>query len=453
MDGFRLQTRKFHFGNGHKAALAAELYVARIPLAGGLHFSPYCPCIPVPSPHATATYESSLDDDLHRAPPGQSGDRRRRPGDAGQRGHEGRRRSRFAGWPTAKSSAVSPAPAPMPSRCWSDSRPSSRTIPSNVPRAATELAKEWRTDRALRRLEALLAVVDAKHTLLVTGTGDVIQPTDGVLGIGSGGNYAVAAARALVAHSSLSAARDRARSAGNRRRHRHLYEHATSRWRSLPCATLTPRADRRRARPPHRRPARRQAGRGDRHSQSLAAAATARRDAGRSRAQEHSDDRPDRRRQDRNRPAAGQAHRRAVHQGRSHEVHRSRLLRPRRGEHGPRAGRKRDRPGRASANARRSRPKPSGASRSGCSICSAPPPPSFDAAADGPDSPERHERTREKMRAMLAAGEMEEPQGRNHDRAKGRADDVHRHGHGAGRFRSAGHVREDPAQEHHAAAR
>ena len=80
-----------------------------------------------------------------------------------------------------------------------------KDYPSNVPRAATELAKDWRTDRALRRLEALLAVVDARHTLLVTGTGDVIQPTDGVLGIGSGGNYAVAAARALIGHSNLSA--------------------------------------------------------------------------------------------------------------------------------------------------------------------------------------------------------------------------------------------------------
>ncbi len=80
-----------------------------------------------------------------------------------------------------------------------------KDFPSNVPRAATELAKEWRTDRVLRRLEAMMAVVDARHTLLVTGNGDVIQPTDGVLGIGSGGSYAVAAARALVAHSSLSA--------------------------------------------------------------------------------------------------------------------------------------------------------------------------------------------------------------------------------------------------------
>jgi len=81
-----------------------------------------------------------------------------------------------------------------------------KDYPANVPRAATELAKEWRTDRVLRRLEALMAVVDAEHTLLVTGNGDVIQPTDGVLGIGSGGNYAVAAARALLAHSDLSAA-------------------------------------------------------------------------------------------------------------------------------------------------------------------------------------------------------------------------------------------------------
>ncbi len=81
-----------------------------------------------------------------------------------------------------------------------------KDFPGNVPRAATELAKEWRTDRALRRLEALLVVVDARSTLLIGGTGDVIQPTDGVLGIGSGGSYAVAAARALLAHSQLSAA-------------------------------------------------------------------------------------------------------------------------------------------------------------------------------------------------------------------------------------------------------
>jgi len=75
--------------------------------------------------------------------------------------------------------------------------------PGNMPRAAIELAKEWRTDRALRRLEALMAVVDSENTLLLSGTGDVIQPTDGIVGIGSGGNYALAAARALVRSSEL----------------------------------------------------------------------------------------------------------------------------------------------------------------------------------------------------------------------------------------------------------
>ncbi len=81
-----------------------------------------------------------------------------------------------------------------------------KDYPANVPRAATELAKEWRTDRALRRLEALLTCADQQHTLLISGTGDVIQPTDGIVGIGSGGNFAIAAARALVACSDLNAA-------------------------------------------------------------------------------------------------------------------------------------------------------------------------------------------------------------------------------------------------------
>jgi ATP-dependent HslUV protease, peptidase subunit HslV len=76
----------------------------------------------------------------------------------------------------------------------------------NVTRAATELAKEWRMDRALRRLEAMLIVVDRQNLLLVSGTGDVVQPTDGIVAIGSGGPYAQAAARALVAHSELGAA-------------------------------------------------------------------------------------------------------------------------------------------------------------------------------------------------------------------------------------------------------
>jgi len=75
--------------------------------------------------------------------------------------------------------------------------------PQNVKKAAVELAKQWRTDRALRRLESLLVVADKSCSLLVSGTGDVIEPTDGVLGIGSGGAYATAAARALLNHTQL----------------------------------------------------------------------------------------------------------------------------------------------------------------------------------------------------------------------------------------------------------
>ncbi len=73
----------------------------------------------------------------------------------------------------------------------------------NVRRAAIELAKEWRMDRALRRLESLLVVVSSDATLMIGGSGDVIEPTDGVLGIGSGGMYAVSAARALLKHTEL----------------------------------------------------------------------------------------------------------------------------------------------------------------------------------------------------------------------------------------------------------
>jgi ATP-dependent HslUV protease, peptidase subunit HslV len=75
----------------------------------------------------------------------------------------------------------------------------------NLPRAAVELAKDWRTDRVLRRLEALLAVADLEHSFIVSGTGDVIEPDDGIIGIGSGGGFALSAARALIKHSDLSA--------------------------------------------------------------------------------------------------------------------------------------------------------------------------------------------------------------------------------------------------------
>ncbi|MDW7771760.1 MAG: ATP-dependent protease subunit HslV [Desulfobulbaceae bacterium] len=75
----------------------------------------------------------------------------------------------------------------------------------NLMRSAVELAKDWRTDRILRRLEAMLVAVDDKHSLLLSGSGDVIEPDDGILAIGSGGPYAQAAASALIRHSDLDA--------------------------------------------------------------------------------------------------------------------------------------------------------------------------------------------------------------------------------------------------------
>ncbi len=77
--------------------------------------------------------------------------------------------------------------------------------PDNTRRAVIELAKEWRTDRVLRRLEAMLAVVDKTTSLIVSGAGDVIEPTDGIIGIGSGGAFAQSAAKALLEHSTLNA--------------------------------------------------------------------------------------------------------------------------------------------------------------------------------------------------------------------------------------------------------
>lgn len=75
----------------------------------------------------------------------------------------------------------------------------------NLRRAAVELARDWRADRVLRRLEALMAVVDRESSLLISGSGDVLEPDDGMVAIGSGGNYALAAARALIAHTALDA--------------------------------------------------------------------------------------------------------------------------------------------------------------------------------------------------------------------------------------------------------
>lgn len=82
-----------------------------------------------------------------------------------------------------------------------------QAVGGNLRRAAVDLARDWRTDRSLRRLEALMIVADRESSLVISGTGDVIEPEDGLCAIGSGGNYALAAARALVGHATLDARR------------------------------------------------------------------------------------------------------------------------------------------------------------------------------------------------------------------------------------------------------
>ena len=86
----------------------------------------------------------------------------------------------------------------MPSPCSSGWRRSSSSFPDQLKRACVELAKDWRTDRYLRHLEAMMLVADPDETLVLTGKGDVLEPDDDVMGIGSGGTYALAAARALL---------------------------------------------------------------------------------------------------------------------------------------------------------------------------------------------------------------------------------------------------------------
>jgi ATP-dependent HslUV protease, peptidase subunit HslV len=105
-------------------------------------------------------------------------------------------------------------------------------FPGNLPRAAVELAKDWRSDRVLRRLEALLIVADAQHGFMVSGTGEIIEPDDGILAIGSGGTYALAAARALVAETDPRPARDRGAVAAHRWRDLRVHQHQHHRSRA-----------------------------------------------------------------------------------------------------------------------------------------------------------------------------------------------------------------------------
>ncbi len=142
--------------------------------------------------------------DIVRAQGWPSGDGRRRPG------HHGRKRDEaegaqnpplynekvVAGFAGSTADALS---------LFSRFEQKLEEYHGNLSRAVVELAKDWRTDRALRHLEALLLVADAKNTYLLSGNGDVIEPDDGIVAIGSGGPYALAAARALAKHTEMSA--------------------------------------------------------------------------------------------------------------------------------------------------------------------------------------------------------------------------------------------------------
>jgi ATP-dependent protease HslVU peptidase subunit len=146
-------------------------------------------------------------------------------------------------------------------------------------RAAIELTKDWRTDRVLRRLEAMLAVADREASLIITGNGDVLEPEHGIVAIGSGGAYAQAAARALLPHRDGAGA-DRQALARDRRRPVHLHQpephdrgagmNEAGRAEPAHEHVHDPAGDRLRARPPHRRPGRRQARGGHRAAQPLA---------------------------------------------------------------------------------------------------------------------------------------------------------------------------------------
>jgi len=280
----------------------------------------------------------AFDDDSLRPPQRQGGDRRRRAGDARHDDHE----TRHPQDPLVLDNKVLVGFAGSTADAFAlleRFEAKAKNFPGNIPRAATELARDWRTDRVLRRLEALMIVASDEHTLLITGQGDVIQPTDGVVGIGSGGAYATAAARALVRATDLAAAEIVAPVAGNRRRDRYLYESRDHRG-GIAVPEMTPREivalldqhiigqdDAKRA-------VRR------RHPQPLAMAAASARDPQGSDPQKHHHDRAHRGGEDGNHPPAGEAHQRAVYQGGGHQVHRGRLSRARRREHRPRTSSK-----------------------------------------------------------------------------------------------------------------
>ena len=316
-----------------------------------------------------------------------------------------------------------------------------KDYPGNVPRAATELAKEWRTDRALRRLEALLAVVDAEHYVAGQRYGRR-DPTDRrSAGHRLGWQFRHRGRSSAASAQPTNGQRNRAPVAGDRSRHRHLYKPQHSRrgarvsklMLASESDTAAHRSDastnRRTAGSVHHWAGRCQTRRCHRRSQPLAATTAVRRHAQRSGAEEYPDGRPHGRRQNGDCPPAGQADGRSVHQSRSHQIHRSRLLRTRRREHGPRTGRKRHRHRpRAGTEERRSH---RGTQRGGTAV-------GF-AVATASDDPgrrrrrklrEHYQRSREKMRDMLRGGALDEREVEITTRAESDSRHDGRHGHG-----------------------
>ena len=300
----------------------------------------------------------------------------------------------------------------------------------NLKRAAVELAKDWRSDRVLRRLEALLVVADRDVSLLITGNGDVIEPDDGLLAIGSGGNFALAAARALAR--ALRARRARHRGGGDEASPRRSASTPTrrsssrsSRPRRTPMAERLPQIGRSDSAERVPMTPREIVSELDRYivGQRAAKRAVAIALRNRWRRQQVAEDLRDEiapkniimigptgRRQDRDRAPARQARAGAVPQGRGLEVHRGRLRRPRRRVDDPRPDRA---GGRAWSRRRRRRRSSAGRAstpRSACSIscCRRVPAGSVPKRASGSDRDDETQGTREKLRRMLREGKLDD---------------------------------------------
>ena len=155
---------------------------------------------PCPSARLSPTPSDPRHDDPVRAPRRPRGGRGRRPGQRRSDHHEARARARCAACTTTRCSSGFAGSTADALTLFDKFEGKLQEFNGNLRRAAVELAKDWRTDRVLRRLEAMLIVADRESSLLISGLGDVIEPDDGILAIGSGGNYALAAARALIRH-------------------------------------------------------------------------------------------------------------------------------------------------------------------------------------------------------------------------------------------------------------